>query len=320
MMQLPSGTKLPTTGTEKMLQWAIPVGVIALLFWFWGSISTFVLNTLQNTAWIIFWASALFCFFTFIVPNWPIIVRKINSAFIKMDPLSFMDRYADILSDKLKNLKRTLVTLMGEKENLERIIQDEKVAGEKNMKLAKAAKEQGHDREAASYANDARGNKENVDLYTPNLIRTQKSVEFLKAISENWEYTIKDIRAFNERKRTQYRILKQNAKALKQSEEFLRGDTPERRKYDESIRVAEEQMAQWVAVATDFEERAQPILTGAAIEDQMNQNEGMALLEQYMNTGKLFAPDMSKIEDLDYQMVESKQVTTPKFNLLNKNK
>lgn len=315
-MQLPnSSPNSPMNKSEKLITYGIMGAIGIAIFMFWGVISAFVVQTLENTLRAALYSFILFVAIMYIVPNWKFIVRKIRSWFIKMDPLSFMDRYADILDEKLHNVNKIRVSLHGEKTTLERQVKEEEETVEKNLRLGKAAIEQGNRTQAALFGSRVKGAQESIKLYKPNLERTERSLKFLDALSENWEVSITSMRELIERKRTEFRILKKNAEALNQAQDFLSGNTEEGRIYQESIKQLELQVGQKIAYIEDFEKRAKPIMEGYAIEKNANEQEGLAVLEQYINDSNLFLSG----DIAEYEVVSS-SVNKPafQFNLNNK--
>ncbi len=301
----------PDSGIQKFIQYLPLIAGAIAVFWFWGSVSQFVVRTLEDTIKTAIYGGALLFVLGIYWANktvfsmwYKTLCKKIAGLLIKMDPLSYMDRYADDLVQKLNKLRKIKVRIQGRKNDLERQIEEEKVAMTKNLKLAQAAVQQKKDMQAQAFAQEANGNKESIQLFTPSLERMNKTLDFLRKVDENWDLSITGVRSFNKRKRIQYKTMKENAEALGLATEFLKGETPERQAYDQSIQIAEEQMAGWKAFADDFEERAQPILAGAAIEKQMGENEGMKLLEEFMRGDKLLI-DLQKIEEPEFQVVSS---------------
>lgn len=320
MEQLPNN--LPESSLEKFMRWLPLIIGGAVAFWFWGQISSFVVKTLADTMWTIFDLAVIGAVAVFVISNpsfiwmtYKTICRKITSVFIKMDPLSYMDRYADILSDKLNNLNKTKVRLAGERVKLQRQIDTDKQTLHEALEMGKAAIQQHNDSQASLAGIRAKGAQSSIDLYTPNMDRMNKSLKFMDALSENWGVSITAMREEIDRKRTEFTILKQNAEALNQAEDFLKGDTEEGRIYKESVKALEDSVSQKIAYIDDFEKRAKPIMEGAAIEKTMNDNEGMDILNDYINNSqKLFLPDFSSSIPANSKTIDAQ----PRFNLLNK--
>jgi hypothetical protein len=314
----------PPNGPEKWLRWLPIIAGAVALFWFWGTVVGFVLLTLENTLKSVIYGAILVFILGFIWSNpmflwmtYTNIWRKITAIFIAMDPLSYMDSYADILVQKLKNLQKAIVNMRGRLNHLNGIIDQEAKNKAENLRMASAARQQQNEKMAAYYAVEAKGADESIQLYTPDKARMERSLKFMSELDENWDIAIRGIRSFNKRKRIQFEELKENAKTLKQSEAFLKGETEESRNYYMSIEAAEKQMAQNMAYIDDFEIRAKPILEGAAIKKTADQQDALTMLDEYMNNSKLFIPNLA-VQDIEYQEVKPSvpTITNNKFNLL----
>lgn len=315
MQMLPNRNDGNLSPLGKFLGWLPFIAGGIAVFWFWGSIVPFVKNTLKDTVLSLVYGGilavtllTLWHKWEFISMSYKVFLNKITGFFIKMDPLSYMDRFADILTQKLRNLRAAIVSLKGEKISLERQIAEETQNMEKNLKMAKAFLDAGNKAKAGYHSGIAQGCKESIMLYTPNMKRMTSSLKFMEAMDENWDLSISSMRQLIDRKRREWKVLKRNAAVLKQSEEFLRGDTEEGRIYQESIKALEQQVSEKIAYIEDFEKRAKPIMEGAEMEKTIREQDGLAFLDEYMHNDKLLMPDFSNwngIQDIDYELVKS---------------
>lgn len=315
-MQTPDS--LPT-GTEKWLKWLLLAGLGAGIFYFWGSISSFVKQTIWDTWNVILYGGPLvllllFCwqYPDFVAMTYRNMCKYVQAAFIKSDPLSYMDRYADLLVKKLNNLGKNKRAIKAELVATDQQIETDKKTWQDNLGWAKAAKQEGDIETAASYAMEAKNAEDSIKQAMPGREKLAMSIEFMTKLEKNWAISIKGIRSFNDRKRRDYKTLKRQAHALNQSQEFLKGETPAAQLYNQSIQIANEQMATWRAYVEDFEERAAPILKKGDIEARAQQNAGLDLLDEYMKNDKLMLPDFNNLGKVgqyaEYELLSS----TPK--------
>lgn len=236
---------------------------------------------------------------------------------IKFDPLSVMDRYADLLGKKLVSLQKIKVQLEGRYIKSCRKISELEKLRDDNLKRGRAALTQKDEHAASLAGTRARGADESIRLYKPNNDRMKRSIDFLNLLSQNWETSQIKLREEIARKREEFEVLRDDAKALNQAESFINGDTEEGRIYQESIKALEESVGQKIAYIEDFERRSKDIMAGIKIDNQVQKDEGIKMLEEYMNGGQLMMPQDFN-EEVQYATVLS--TSAPKFNLLNKNK
>ena len=312
---------------EKVIRLAIPAGLI------YGGIKLFnafapTLIEFFNNFWHVVLIGApavLLVMFilqnpTFLWMGYKTLCRKITSAFIKMDPLSFMDRYVDLLKIKRKGLQASKTNLKANKIQLERDMAELKKNIDEKMRMSKAAKNMGDNEEASHQAGLAMTDKGSFDLYAPILRKMETNLAFLDKLDENWGRSIEKLSHTVEAKRKEFTTLKTMAKALNCAEEFAKGDTEANRIYKESVLALEEKVTQSLAYIEEFETNSKGVMKSIDIEKQMSQDEGLELLAQYEKNGSLFLEeDYSKFQmqinpTADLFAKANAQAKTPSFN------
>lgn len=329
METLPSSSGGRSPLVEKIIKYGIPIGIGIAIFWFWGTVSAFVamatknlFNTIVYGAPCVFVLGAFMLYPKFWWMQYKNILHYMMSWFINMDPLSFMDRYVDILREKLANVNKTRIELKGRKVASERKIAQLTADIAANLKQGEAALKLGDKKTASLAGTRAAGMRESVKLYTPNYQKMVKSCEFLDALAENWDISITKLSEEVARKREEYEMLREQAKALNQAEEFIKGDTDAGRIYQESIKALEHNVTGYIAQIDDFETKSKDILAGIKVDNQMQHDDGLHMLDEYMKNGKLLLPDdysqplvlkTASFQDASYVEVNKEE----KFNLLN---
>lgn len=320
MDQLPSSGK--TNGVEKIMRWLPIIGLGILAFWAWGTIAEFVQQTLKSTLLTVLYGAPLAVLVGSIVlypaawwMGYKSLCKKITSIFIKIDPLSMMDRYVETLSDKLTNLNEIKVQLQGRQVASKRRIEALNKEVQDHMTRGQAALKQGQQSVAALEGSRLEGAKKSIEMYTPNYERMTRSLDFLNALSENWGVSIVQLREEIARKREEFETLRDEAKAMHQAEAFLSGDTIEGQVYQESLRALEYSVTQKIAYIEDFEKRSKDIMAGIQVDNQSNHDEGLKALEDSLKDNSLLMPSnfaapkfaqKVAIQDITYQEVGKK--------------
>jgi phage shock protein A len=309
-MQLLPPSNPNASPTEKILRWLPFIGIGIAVFIFWGTIAPFIAATLKSTFWIVMYSA----FFLFIWIKWKWlsmsykgIFNKITNFFIKYDPLMYMDQYVEKLRSTLTKINKIRVSLHGEKKNLQRIIKEQQDIITENLKAGAAAKQANLKNQVTLAGNRARGAQESINLYMPDLERMTRSLDILDQLAENWDLAATTMAEENERMRTRFRILKKNADVLKMGDAFMKGQTEEGRVYQVAIAAYHETVSERMAYIEDFEKNARPMLEGAQLHKTMRENEGIDMIERYMQDGKLMLPDFSNFNDnvVDTQVIEA---------------
>ena len=308
---------------EKLIRLAIPAGLIyggiklfnafaptLISFFdnFWtlllvgGPAVLLILYAMQNGTFLWMWYKTL--------------CKKLTSWFIKMDPLSFMDRYVDLLKIKKKALEEQIRVLLADRINLSREIESLKANVNSYMKAAEAAKKLNKIDLAAHEAGMAATDKQSVDLYLPILDKTNANLDFLNKLNENWGRSIESLSHTVERKRKEYTMLSTMAKALNKASEFANGDTEANRIYNESVQQLEISVSQKIAFIEDFMNSSKDAMQSMDLDKQIYNDEGLELLDQYSKNGSkvLFENDFSKFDiKIDNKAdLFSKAKSTPK--------
>jgi hypothetical protein len=157
-------------------------------------------------------------------------------------------------------------------------------------------------------------------MLEPMQQRADKSLKFLNSLAENWKFGIEKLEYQIAGKRAEYEIIKETTKGLKSAEDFINSDNEAAKLYGMSVKALEESVTQQIGYIDEFEKKSKGIMDNIAIEKQSIKDEGLAVLEEYMNNDNLKLDFSSQaIQDISYETIPNK-TTTPKFKFLgNKN-
>lgn len=305
---------------------------VLLLGAIWGAIKLInpfmadLKDLLQNFWWCVgLGVPAVFLVLYLINNPWVIwglfttISRKLTYFLVKMDPLSVMDRYVDYLKKKRANLGVTIEVLRGKKIKLDRIVSEKEANVQKNLALGKSAYGNEKTRNAAAlYGVKVQTDKEALEMFRPMQERTDKSLTFLQELDDNWKYSTEKLEYQIAGKREQYEIIKETTKGLKTAEALINSDNEAARLYGMSVKALEESVTQKLGYIDEFERKSKDFRTNIAIEKQAVQDEGLKILEDYMNSEKLKL-DFSDAETIPFEEVPGSLAAPKKYNLL-KNK
>jgi len=304
--------------SEKFVRWIIPIGAIGAGLLFFNKIAGFLTGTFDKltdlfTSIMGAAASMAAAFVVVLVVGLPIlyviqhpdlvsmwwkgVCRKITSAFIKLDPLSFMDAFVEKLVEKLSNLRRVKTILEGKKVKLERKIHLLMEQVDQNMKRASAAQQQGKKDVATMLARKAQGDTESIKLYKPMYDRMVKYLTLFEKLDENWSLSIEGTKYEVERKREEFEIIKEMHKGLSAAEIFTNTDNEQVQIFQMSVKALEESVTQKIAYIDDFEKRSKSMMDGIDIDKQMMDDEGLRMLEEYQQNGNQIFFDTKRTED-----------------------
>lgn len=320
-----------TSSIAKTSKMEKGIALVLLAAVVWGLIKAFnkwvapELITFIHNMWIIIPSLTLLVFLALYIISNPLVIwgifttisSKITRFFVKLDPLSGMDRYVEHMKKKLNNLMGTITVVVGKKVKLDRKLEELHSKVEANLKHGAAAKKIGKMEEASTYGVKVQTDNSTITILRARKGRVDKSLEFLKNLSENWKYGIEKLEYQISAKREEYEILKEVVKGLKSAEDFISSDNEAAKLYGMSVKALEETVTQQIGYMDEFERKSKGMLSAIEIEKQVAKDEGLIELEKYMQNGKLIMPDYSQFEVISSTIHENGE--NKKFNLL-KNK
>ena len=291
---------------EKIFRYGIPAGLIFLGAKFFNTIIPTFISLFDNLTSLfgsflaaaalgiptVFIVMYLISNPTLVYMTYKNLCRKITGFFIKLDFLSYMDSYVETLKQKRKNLQTTKQALSAKRIELQRMTNDIIVSFDKNIRMAKAARDIGQTQQSAHHAGMASSDKQSIEQFKPILDRMDRNLKFLDKLDTNWGYSIERLEHEVKRKRVEYETLKKMAHAIGQAEDFARGDTEAAKIYKASVAALEESLTQKIAAIEEFEKNSKTVMESIDLEKQMIDNEGMKLLDEYEKNGdSIFLPE-----------------------------
>lgn len=232
---------------------------------------------------------------------------KFTSWLIKMDPLSVMDRYVDLLKKKRANLQKTKLSLQANRQALERSMLELEGNIRDNLKRGAAAQEQGQTAIASVAGTKATTDNETLALYRPILEKLKKNCEFLEELDENWGVSIDKLSYTVDQKRKEYVTLKKMADVLGQAKEFANGESDAKKLYDQSVAALEESVTSKIATIEEFEKNSRTILGEMRVDKKVKMDEGLAAIDKYRKSGALNLDSITvevPTQTIDFQEVK----------------
>lgn len=324
-------------GSEKYVRWIIPIGLVGLGVMFFNKIAGFLTTTFNSMTDLftsVIGAAGSFAAMVvvvlavglpilYVLQNpavvsmwWRGICRKITGAFIKLDPLSFMDSFVEKLIEKRGNLQRVKTMLEGKKIKLERKINELMKAVDRNMKEAVAAKNLGKNDHAAMLSRKAKIDTESVRMFQPMLDRMNKYITWFDKLVENWGIQIEGTKYEIDQKRIEYEMIKEMHKGLSAAEIFANSDNEQVQIFQMSVKALEESVTQKIAYIDDFEKRSKSMMDGIDIERQMMTDDGLRMLEEFERNGETVFFQNTRTVDGEVTVLSSTPYKNPDIQKL----
>jgi hypothetical protein len=292
MQGLNSNTEHPS---EKYVRWIVPIVLIATGVLLFNKVAPTLIKFFDNVVSVMGGLAAaglatlvvgLPLLYAYQNPQalsswWIGTCRKITAAFVKMDPLAFMDAFIAKSIKTLAGLRRVKTILEGKKLKLERTLNELEKSLKTNLSRASAAKSQDKLDAASMLARKARADEESIKLYKPLYDKITKYLVYFDKFDESLANTIEGSKYEVEQKRTEFEMIKEMYKGLSAAEIFINSDNAEVQVFQMAIKALEEDVTHKMAYINDFEKRSKSLIDGIDINKQMMNDEGLKMLEEY---------------------------------------
>lgn len=226
---------------------------------------------------------------------------NITKVFIRMDPLSMMDRCVEYIRKRRKNLGYSIEDVTGARIKLDRevTVYEEKITT--NLGLAAAAKKQNKLAEAGTFMVKVKTDEAIRNKLVPLQHRAIAALKLMGAVAENWDTQIEQLTYQIAGKRAESAIINETYKGLKSAEDFINSDNEQARLLGQSIIELENQVTAKMGYMEEFERKSKAIISNMSIAKQADMDAGLAELEEYMRGDTLMLPDFSQTPTVDAQ-------------------
>lgn len=268
------------------------LGAGAIVFYYWGLILPFLIQTLQNTLHFAFLCGVIGVI-VFLLSNrqfrtamfylWRTLMRWFAGVIIQIDPIAILKTYIQDLKDKREEMSRKIDDLAGAKQKLENKINDNQAKSHHLLEAAAKAKQMGLDADASLKAMEAGGLSSMNDKLMPLFKNMEKLLDFLERAFKAADFTIKQGEIQVQLKEAEYDAIKSGHKALRSAMSVFKGDPDKRQMFEQSLEYLQDDMAKKVGEMKRIMDLSTDFINNADIEAGVNYDKGMKLLEDYMN-------------------------------------
>lgn len=240
------------------------------------------------------------------------LISKLIAFFVKMDPLSVMDRYVEFLEQKLTNLNETINVLQGKNIKISRKIAELDSKMNEAINYGKAAITQQDQEQAGVYGSRLQNLRQSKEALLPIAQQLESSLIFLNRLSKNWGTSIVKLKDEIDIKREHFETVKATMGGLESAQEYINGGTEAGKLYGMSLKALEESLTQKMGYILEFEKKAAPMMKQIALEETANTQEGLRQLEAMFDNKLLLPTEFSQKQTVP---VKVSVKTENKFNL-----
>lgn len=281
-------------GTTGMI--FIFIGILGFLF-VGNYLMPFIIAALANTLYAAFLGGTLLAIVALVMNNkvralagamFKSAMRALTGIFITIDPIGILKNYLDDMDERLQAIADNIGKLNGQKQKLDRTINEEKQIAEEAMHMANAAKKNGNQVAVSANARKAARSQEfikklqtiseKMEFLGRILMKMRNSVSFLR------DDTADEIRV----KEMEYKSVKAAHKAMKSAEVLVAGSEA-KELYEQSLEFLAEDIANKLGEMETFMELSEGFMMNVDLQNGLWDEKGLAMLESFEHNGSLLS-------------------------------
>jgi hypothetical protein len=209
------------------------------------------------------------------------LTRTITKAFIDIDPISILETYIQHLNENLNRMSQQISNLNGQKSELKKIIDENKVKLDNSLKLAEKAKEVGKKTDMILKTRKA-GRLQNSNLTLETLYKKMELLyTVLNKMHENAGALIEDMTDEVMVKKQEYQAVSAGHSALKSAMSILKGDLDKKMMFDMANEALADQVGMKIGEMEHFMKMSENIMNGIDLQNMVFEDEGFKMLEEW---------------------------------------
>lgn len=239
---------------------------------------------------------------TLIWYGYKIAVEKLTSVFIEINPIGIMKAYLSSLKDKRRDMNTQLLKLKGEKGKLGRKIEDQKEEIQNLMRKASAAKKQVDPRLQAMMSLNAR-KASRRGKSTMKLTDLYLKLEALYSKMDKMHYysgiMVEDIADQIDMIESERKAIYASYSVMKSAQNIIAGNSSEAEMFDRALEFVADDLGAKVGEMERFMDISQNFINGVDLDNQIFEEEGLNMLEEWESGNALNFIDGGNIDYLE---------------------
>ncbi len=296
-------------------------GIIAGLGWLAWKFLPFINVILSNTIYaVIFFAILAGLLYILIDPKfrtllwymYKVVMRKITSWFVKIDPIAILETYVENLYKNLSDMDTHIGKLKGQMQKLKTIVETNQNEMEQSLRLADAAKKKGNMDVVVINTRQYGRLEESNKRYKELLAKMEILYRILSKMYTNSGYLIKDIENEVRIKKQERDAIKSGYSAMKSAMNIIKGDPDKKQMFDQAMEAIVDDVSNKVGEMERFMEVSATFIDSIDIQNGVYEQKGLELLEKMEKEGISFLLDdkvkkLPKPEDEQFDLKDIKE-------------
>ena len=298
-----------TTGALFLLR--ILGGAGYLLFKYSAALLAFLGNTLGIVVTLLVLGAIIYMVLdpkmrTLVSYMYKSIMRWITGIFVTIDPIGILKNYVDDLKDNLKKMSSQIGSLKGQMRRLKTIVGDNNKEIEKQMAIARKAKQLGDQKAMMLSSRKAARLKESNGKYSALHSKMSVLYKVLSKMYTNSEILLEDTVDQVKVKEQERKAIRASHSAMSSAMSIIKGDSDKRAMFDQAMEAIADDVSNKVGEMERFMEMSSDFMNSVDLQNGIFEEQGLKMLEEYEKQSTLLL--LGGEEKVDNDILELKEL------------
>ncbi len=232
-------------------------------------------------------------------------MRKITGMFVTIDPVGILKNYISDLEDNLRKMGKRIGDLKGQARKLKTMVSENSKEIEKNIIIAKKAKEQGNQKAMLLSTRKAARLKETNGKYIALHSKISVLYKVLTKMYSNSEILLEDTKDQVRVKEQERKAIRASHSAMKSAMSVIKGDPDKRAMFDQAMEHMADDVANKIGEMEQFMEMSSDFMDSIDLQNGVFEEKGLKMLEEYEKKSTLLL--LGGQEQIDEDTLELKE-------------
>lgn len=234
------------------------------------------------------------------------IMRWVTGVFVTIDPVGILKNYIDDLKDNLKKMSSQIGSLKGQMRKLKTIVGDNNKDIEKNMAIARKAKQMGDQKNMMLSSRKAARLKESNTKYSQLHSKMSILYKVLSKMYTNSEILLEDTVDQVKVKEQERKAIRASHSAMSSAMSIIKGDGDKRAMFDQAMEVIADDVSNKVGEMERFMEMSSDFMNSVDLQNGVFEDQGLKMLEEYEKKSTLML--LGGQENVDADILDLKEL------------
>lgn len=233
------------------------------------------------------------------------VMRTLTGWFVTIDPIGILKNYIEDLEDNLAKMRKQIGVIRGQMRKIKTLIEDNAKEIEQNMKIARAARDKGKEKQMLLSSRKAARLKETNQKYAALHKKMEILYRILTKMHSNSEILLEDTKDQVKLKEQERKAIRTSHSAMKSAMSVISGDPDKRAMFDMAMEAVAEDVASKVGEMERFMEMSSSFMDSVDLQNGIFEEEGLQMLEEWEKKSTLMLLEGSSATSTDMLDLDS---------------